>query len=84
MCLLDGERSLWQMAGEWLPRAVGVLDLFHVLERLWTAAHCFHSEGSPEAATFVSHRLTMLLEGKVGHVIGGLCRLRDRYRVNAG
>jgi len=23
VCLLDGERSLWQMAGEWLPRAVG-------------------------------------------------------------
>jgi hypothetical protein len=79
VCLLDGERSLWQMAGEWLPRAVGVLDLFHVLERLWTAAHCFHAEGSPEAATFLSHRLTMLLEGKVGHVIGGLRRLSARH-----
>jgi hypothetical protein len=79
VCLLDGERSLWQMAGEWLPRAVGVLDLFHVLERLWTAAHCFHAEGSPEAAAFVSHRLTMLLEGKVGYVIGGLRRLRDDH-----
>jgi hypothetical protein len=67
------------MAGEWLPRAVGVLDLFHVLERLWTAAHCFHAEGSPEAATFLSHRLTMLLEGKVGHVIGGLRRLSARH-----
>jgi len=79
VCLLDGERSLWQMAGEWLPRAAGVLDLFHVLERLWTAAHCFHAEGSPEAATFVSHRLTMLLEGKVGRVIGGLRRLATRH-----
>jgi hypothetical protein len=79
VCLLDGERALWQMAGEWLPHAVGVLDLFHVLERLWTAAHCFHAEGSPEAAAFVSHRLTMLLEGKVGHVIGGLRRLRDDH-----
>lgn len=79
VCLLDGERSLWQMAGAWLPRAVGVLDLFHVLERLWTAAHCFHAEGSPQAAAFVSHRLTMLLEGKVGYVIGGLRRLRDDH-----
>ena len=48
-------------------------------ERLWTAAHCFHAEGSPEAAAFVSHRLTMLLEGKVGYVIGGLRRLRDDH-----
>jgi len=78
---LDGERALWDMAGEWLPQAVGVLDLFHVLERLWIAAYCFHTEGSAEAATFVSHRLTMLLEGKVGFVIGGLRRLRDRHRL---
>ena len=81
VCLLDGERALWEMAGEWLPRAVGVLDLFHVLERLWTAAHCFHAEGSPEAAEFVSRRLEMLLEGKVGYVIGGLKRLCAEHRL---
>lgn len=81
VCLLDGERALWEMAGEWLPRAVGVLDLFHVLERLWTAAHCFHAEGSADAAEFVSHRLEMLLEGKVGYVIGGLTRLCAEHRL---
>lgn len=81
VCLLDGERALWEMAGEWLPRAIGILDLFHVLERLWTAAHCFHAEGSAEAAEFVSHRLEMLLEGKVGYVIGGLRRLCDEHRL---
>jgi hypothetical protein len=77
VCLMDGEKALWEVAGEWLPRAVGVLDLFHVLERLWPVAYCFHAERSPEAEAFVSHRLQMLLEGKVGYVIGGLRRLRD-------
>jgi hypothetical protein len=66
VCLLDGERALREMAGEWLPRPVGVLDLFHVLERLWLAAHCFHADGSDEAKTFVQKRLMMLLAGKVG------------------
>lgn len=79
VCLMDGEKALWDMAREWLPRAVGILDLFHVLERLWQAAYCFHAEKSPEAAAFVSHRLRMLLEGKVGYVIGGLRRLRDEH-----
>lgn len=79
ICLMDGERSLWDMAGEWLSRAVGVLDLFHVLERLWQAAYCFHAERSAEAEAFVAHRLEMLLEGKVGYVIGGLKRLRDQH-----
>jgi hypothetical protein len=81
VCLMDGEKALWEAAGEWLPRAVGILDLFHVLERLWQAAYCFHAERSSEAEAFVTHRLRMLLEGKVGYVIGGLKRLRDEHRL---
>jgi hypothetical protein len=79
VCLMDGEAALWEMQREWLPRAVGVLDLFHVLERLWQAAHVFHRERSPEAEQFVTHSLRMLLEGKVGYVIGQLKRLRDKH-----
>lgn len=84
VCLMDGEKALWQVAGEWLPRAIGILDLFHVLERLWLAAYCFHPERSHEAAEFVSHYLRMLLQGKVGYVIGGLRRLRDRHALTGG
>lgn len=54
-----------------VPEAVGILDLFHVLERLWLAAYCFHAEGSKAAEAFVEERLRMLLEGKVGGLIGG-------------
>ena len=52
-----------------------------MLERLWTAAHCFHGEGSTAAKEFVSHRLQMLLEGKVGCVIGRLRRLCNTHRL---
>lgn len=69
ICLMDGERQLWDLQEDWLGRAVGILDLFHVNERLWTAAHCFHRETSPEAGQFVEHYLRMLLEGKVESVI---------------
>ncbi len=82
ICLMDGEKALWEAAGEWLPRAIGILDLFHVLERLWLAAYCFHPERSPAAAEFVSHHLHMLLDGKVGYVIGGLRRLRDQQALS--
>jgi hypothetical protein len=75
VCLLDGEKALWTMASEWMPHAVGVLDLFHVLERLWAVAWCLSAKGSIEAQAFVDHRLRMLLEGKVGYVIGGFRRL---------
>jgi hypothetical protein len=78
-CLLDGERALWEAQRVYFPEAVGILDLFHVLERLWAVAHCFHKEGSDEAKEFVEQRLRDLLQGRVGYVIGGL-----RRRLKAG
>ncbi|HMB06915.1 MAG TPA: hypothetical protein VKP69_24665, partial [Isosphaeraceae bacterium] len=35
VCLMDGERALWDAQRVYFPEAVGILDLFHVLERLW-------------------------------------------------
>jgi len=75
ICLMDGEKALRSEQEEWLPRAVGVLDIWHVTERLWQAAYCFHAEQSPEAAQFVEDRLRALLQGKVGYVIGHFRRL---------
>jgi hypothetical protein len=79
VCLMDGERALWDMQREHFPEAVGVLDLFHVLERLWAVAHCFHAEGSDGARRYVEERLRDLLQGRVGYVIAGL-----RRRLNGG
>lgn len=78
ICLMDGERDLWDAQAVYFPEAVGILDLFHVLERLWAVAHCFHNEGNDEAKEFVEQRLRDLLQGRVGYVIGGL-----RRRLNA-
>lgn len=75
VCLMDGEKGLWAVRREWIKGAIEILDLLHALERLWAVAHCFHPEKSREAEEFVNHRLRMLLEGKVGYVIGGMRRL---------
>jgi hypothetical protein len=75
ICLMDGEKALRDEQHAWLPRAVGVLDIWHVLERVWLVAHCFHPEGSKDAAKFVEDRLRALLEGRVGYVIGYFRRL---------
>jgi hypothetical protein len=84
ICLMDGERSLWDAREAYFPEAVGVLDLFHVLERVWGVAHCFHKEGSEEAEQFVEERLRDLLEGRVDSVIGGFRRrmIQERLRGN--
>jgi hypothetical protein len=80
VCVTDGERALLDEVEQWLPpRTIHILDIMHVLERLWQAAYCFHAEGSREAEGFVDHRLRMLLEGRVGQVIGGLRQMLSRH-----
>jgi len=83
VCLMDGERALWEVQRYFLPHAVCILDLFHVLERLWTAAYCFHPEGSRAAEDFVEARLRMLLEGKVGRVIGGFRQMLSKRELSS-
>lgn len=83
VAVMDGEKALWQVLKFFLPEAVGILDLFHVLERLWNAAHVFHAEGSAAAEEFVQDRLRMLLRGKVGGVIGGLRQMLMKHTLSA-
>ena len=74
VCLMDGQRSLWFQQREHFPNATPILDLFHVMEYLWQAAYCFHPQGSVAAEKFVNKYLRMLLQGKVGYVIGAFRR----------
>ena len=74
ICLMDGDRHLWTLQRLHLPLAVPILDLFHVMEYLWLAAHCFHREASLEAEHWVQRHLEMLLENKVDSVRGLLKR----------
>ena len=83
VCLMDGERALWKRAEEHFPYVIGVLDIYHVLERLWKAAHCFHAEGSEEAEEFVRLRLKRLLEGGAGYVIGGLKQMKTKGNLSS-
>jgi len=81
VCVMDGDRALWKML-RLLPMAVVcILDLFHVMERLWSAAHCFHAEGSSEAKAFVNDRLERILNGEVGRVIGGLRQMATKQQL---
>jgi len=84
ICLLDGERSLWDMQRFWFGRAIGILDIFHVSERVWKVAHCFHKKESEAAWQFATHHLRMILDGKVGYVLRNLRRLLDERKKELG
>jgi hypothetical protein len=76
VALCDGERALQRRI---LPALLGVvptvlliLDLLHVLEKLWKAAHCFYPEGSEEATAWVRKQALRVLQGEVSQVIKGM------------
>ena len=81
--LSDGERALHDRQGEYLPEeAIGIPDLFHVMERLGKAAWCFFDESTQkrEAHEWVEKELRMLLEGEVRYVVGGLRQMMTKRK----
>jgi hypothetical protein len=79
-CLIDGSHALINAAAEKFPDAVHILDIIHVSERFWLAAHVFHEENSTEAKEMVYDLTLRTLRGEIGSVIGGL---RQRATKNA-
>jgi hypothetical protein len=80
--LSDGERALHDRQSEYLPEnTICILDLFHVMERLWKVAWCLFDERTQkhEAYQWVEERLKRLLEGKVASVIRGIRYQATQY-----
>ena len=80
--LCDGQHSLETDGRKYLPKdAVDILDLMHVLPRLWEAAQLFHAEGSHEATEFMRKRLSDVLAGRLSRVIGFLRGMGTRKKL---
>jgi hypothetical protein len=80
--LCDGQRSLETDRQAYLPEdddTVDILDLMHVIPRLWEAAHVFHKEGSAEATAFTRERLRRILHGEVAAVVQCLRQMGRRH-----
>jgi hypothetical protein len=71
VALTDGERALQILVSQKL-KVILILDLLHVLEKVWKAAHVFHPEGSPDAELYARLMTLRILEGNVGQVVKGL------------
>ena len=68
----DGERALQRRVTAAFEGVTLVLDLLHVMEKLWKVGHALYGEGSPEAVAFVRERARRVLDGEVSQVVKGL------------
>lgn len=84
VCLIDGSPHLAKLAATYFPGAPVVLDIIHVCEYLWQAAHAVHGDDSQRTTCLtVTAWLTTILEGRVGHVIGGLKQRSNHLKGSA-
>lgn len=76
--VVDGDpRQLALLTASAATHAVPVtviLDIIHVAEYVWKAAHAFHREGTPEIEYWALTRLRSILEGKAAAVAAGMRR----------
>jgi hypothetical protein len=79
----DGERALQRRVAANFEGVTLVLDLLHVMEKCWKAAHALHPEGSPEATAFVRERAGRILRGEVSQVVKGLRQMVTKRRLTA-
>ena len=80
VAVTDGERALQILVSKKLKVTL-ILDLLHVLEKVWKAAHVFHPEGSPEAELYARLMSQRILEGNVAQVIKGLRQTVTKRRL---
>ncbi|MDQ1304749.1 MAG: hypothetical protein QG671_576 [Actinomycetota bacterium] len=71
--LVDGARHQLDLIHDQATRHQAhphvLLDLVHVLERLWTAAWCFHAPGDPKVEDWVAVHALDLLSGRLDHTL---------------
>jgi hypothetical protein len=80
--LVDGERDqlrrVHRIVRERGLRVTIVLDLIHVLERLWNAAWVFFDKGDPAVERWVAERAIRVLRGESSGVAAGIRRSATR------
>jgi len=80
---LDGALGLGRLAPPLFTpwkRVTGVLDILHVVGDLWSAANALFGEASQAGQRWVQQKLTAMLRGRVGDVIGGLRQILSKPR----
>jgi len=72
VAVTDGERGLQARVRMYLPNLLLILDLLHVLEKLWQVAHALYGEGTEAAREGVRAHARMILKGRCVQVVKGI------------
>jgi hypothetical protein len=79
LCIIgDGAAWIWNIAEEYFPGAIQIVDLYHAREHYWNVARSFFYEGSKMLNIWTANRRKELEEGNVNKVIKAIKRLKSK------
>ncbi len=83
VAVMDGALCLWTLLTSLLKGMnwVGILDIIHVAEYLWKVGNALHGENTEEGKKWVYDHLMVILQGRVGRVIGGLRQVLNKRKL---
>ncbi len=68
----DGAHWIWNLASDYFPDAVHILDWYHASSYVWGAAHAIYGAGSAAAQAWAAQQLDRLWAGEVRAVLTNL------------
>jgi Uncharacterised protein family (UPF0236) len=79
LCIIgDGAAWIWNIAEEYFPGAIQIVDLYHAREHYWNVARSFYNEGSKMLNLWTENRRKELEAGNARKVIKAIKRLKSR------
>nr|WP_287413346.1 ISKra4 family transposase [Pseudodesulfovibrio sp.] len=86
VALVDGNNTqiniLQKIANDKGIKLTIIVDVIHVIEYLWKAGRAFHPESGLELENWVQQRIWKILQGKAGHMAGGMRRSATRKKLS--
>lgn len=79
----DGAVWIWNLAKTHWPKAIQILDYYHVGSHMWELGNALYEQGSENAMRFVSDKLDQIWNGEVHKVIADLEKLETDTREKA-
>jgi hypothetical protein len=83
--LVDGDLSqlkrIEKKAKAYRVKITLICDFIHVLQYLWSAAHCFYPKDSEEAAAWLQDKALQILKGNCSYVAAAIRRKATLHRL---
>jgi hypothetical protein len=73
----DGAEWIWNLAHQYFPGAIQIVDLYHARQRLWDLARKLHPNQEAEQRRWMMIHQHMLDEGKIENLVSALRSMQN-------